>query len=251
MKNVAIISNYAHSLVAFRSHLIEDLIDKGYQVYALAPDYTEEYRNHLNEIGATTTDIYMDRTGYNPIKDIGSLFNLIKIIRKINPDITFSYGIKPVVYGLWASYIAGVEKRYAMVAGLGTLYVEKEAETLKDSVSRTLADLLYRFSLPLADKVFFQNPDDISLFEDKGFVNGGESVLLNGSGVDLGYYHTNHIQKNPITFTLVARLIKEKGVYEFIDSARIIRNKYPTKDIKFILIGDVDSNPNSVERKEI
>lgn len=251
MKKVVIISNYAHSLVAFRSHLIDDLIGKGCQVYTLAPDYTDKYRNHLEDIGASTIDVYMDRTGYNPYRDLRSLMSLLTILKSIRPDITFSYGIKPVVYGLSASYLLGIENRYAMIAGLGTLYIDKENKSMKDSVARVVADSLYRFTLPLADKIFFQNPDDIELFEDKGLVKEGNSILLNGSGVDLDYYESDTITKKPITFTLVARLIKEKGIYEFINAARIIKKKFPARKIRFFLVGDVDSNPNSVERSEI
>lgn len=251
MKTLAIVSNYAHSLVTFRTHLIKDLSEEECRVYALAPDYTEQYREKIKQVGGTPIDYYMDRTGKNPIKDLISLYSLFKAIRKLNPDITFSYGIKPVVYGLWVSRVLGVEHRYAMVAGLGTLYVESKNESFKDSISRGLADFLYRFSLPLADKVFFQNPDDISLFEKKGFLKEGDPVLVNGSGVDLDFYKSESISTKPITFTLVARLIKEKGIYEFVKSARILKNKFTSYDIRFILIGDVDSNPSSVNRSEI
>jgi glycosyltransferase involved in cell wall biosynthesis len=217
----------------------------------LAPDFINDQRKQLRNIGATPVDIYMDRTGQNVFKDLASIYNLIKKLKEIDPDITFSYGIKPVVYGLWASRLAGVEHRYAMVAGLGTLYVERDEGTLKDKLSRKLADYLYGYSLPFADRVFFQNPDDIQLFIENNLISKEKPFLINGSGVDIEHYRSSNYQKDPIRFTLVSRLIKEKGIYEFVEVARKVKQRYPQKTIKFTLLGDVDSNPNSVQIPEL
>jgi glycosyltransferase involved in cell wall biosynthesis len=251
MSKVAIISNNAFSLVNFRTHFIKDLVANDRKVYALAPDFTDYERKHIRIIGAEPVDYFMDRTGQNAFKDVRSLVSLVKTLKKITPDISFSYGIKPVVYGLWASRLANVDKRYAMVAGLGTLYVDRDNETLKEKGRKKLADYLYKFSLPFADKVFFQNPDDIELFTDKNIINPAKACLIKGSGVDIDHYRTNHIQKDPLRFTLVSRLIKEKGIYEFVEAARIIKSQYPQKDIKFILLGGVDANLNSVREAEL
>ncbi len=251
MPKIAIISNSAFSVVNFRANFIKDMVARGCTVYALAPDYTTKERDCLKDIGAIAVDFYMDRTAQNVLKDVRSLGSLVKTLKKIKPDITFSYGIKPVVYGLWAARIIKIEKRYAMVAGLGTLYVDWEQSSLKKRLRQKLADYLYKLSLPFADKVFFQNPDDIELFKRKRIIQDEQPVLLNGSGVDVNHYHSDGLPQHEITFTLVSRLIKEKGVYEFVESARQLRSKYPEKDINFILLGDVDANPNSVQSSEL
>jgi glycosyltransferase involved in cell wall biosynthesis len=251
MPKVAIISNSAFSVVNFRSNFIKDLVSQGCTVYALAPDFTQKERTPLRNIEAVPVDYYMERTGQNPLKDVRSLGSLVKTLKKISPDITFSYGIKPVVYGLWAARIININRRYAMVAGLGTLYADPEGASLKKRASRRVADYLYKFSLPFADKVFFQNPDDIELFEEQGIIQKGQPVLINGSGVDVNHYRADGLPQQDITFTLVSRLIKEKGIYEFVESARRLRSKYPDKNIKFTLLGDVDANPNLVKTSEL
>lgn len=251
MPTIAIISNSAFSLVNFRSHFIKALVDTGSEVFALAPDFTDGFRSQIEKAGATPTDIFIERTGQNIIKDIGAVYSIYKTLRRLKPDITFSYGIKPVIYGLWASRLAKVEKRYAMVAGLGTVYVKRENATLKDNVTKRAANLLYKSGLQFADQVFFQNPDDIRLFVENNVINQDITTLINGSGVDVEYYRSTDAQQDGVTFTLVSRLIKEKGVYEFVESARILKEKYPRKDIDFILLGDVDANPNSVAKSEL
>jgi len=250
-KKIAIISNSAFSLVNFRSHFIRELTNRGYQVFALAPDYIDDFRTQIEEAGAKPVDIFMERTGLNIAKDIGAVYSIYRTIKKLKPEVTFSYGIKPVIYGLWASRLAKVKNQFAMIAGLGTVYVERENASLKEISTKKIANLLYKTSLQFADTVFFQNPDDIQLFVENDMVEGEKTQLINGSGVDTKYYSTSKVQQDPITFTLVSRLIKEKGIYEFVGAARALKAKYPQKDIRFILLGDVDANPNSVQKTEL
>lgn len=252
MPEIAIISNSAFSVVNFRKQLIEDIRARGWETYVLAPDFNEDFRSILAEIGAVTVDIRMSRTGLNPVGDSLTLVNLVKELRNISPDITFSYGIKPVVYGVVASRWAGVPDRYAMVAGLGTLYVENgHTRNVKNKLLRKTADLMYRFSLKSARKVFFHNPDDIRLFETTNIIGPEKSVLINGSGVDTEYYRTDTVQTDPPTFTLASRLIKEKGIIEFVECARRLKEKYPDLPPRFILLGDTDLNPNSIDRNRL
>lgn len=251
MPTITIISNSAFSLVNFRSHFIKDLVNTGCEVFALAPDFTEDFRTPIEKAGATPIDIFMERTGQKVTKDLKAVFSIYKTLKELDPDITFSYGIKPVIYGLWASRLAKVEKRYAMIAGLGTVYVNRENVTLKDKVTKKVANLLYKSAFRFVDQVFFQNPDDIRLFAKKGIVDIDQTTLINGSGVDLEYFSPNYKQQDAFTFTLVSRLIKEKGIYEFVDAARKINEEYPQKNLEFILLGDVDSNPHSVLESEL
>lgn len=249
MNKIAIISNSAFSVVNFRKKLIEDIIDRGWQVYVLAPDFIDKYRGTLQGIGAVPVDIKMSRTGINPFSDILSLFDLINTLKQISPDITFSYGIKPVIYGLIASKRVGIPNRFAMIAGLGLLYVDGEYASLRRKVLKKLADFMYRFSLKYANKVFFQNFGDIDLFVKKNIVSNDKVTKINGSGVDLDEYELSISENSRITFILISRLIKEKGIYEYVEAAKKIKCKYPT--VKFIMLGDRDLNPNSVEKSDL
>ncbi len=251
-QNLAIISNSAFSVVNFRKRLIKDIIAKGWKVTILAPDFNSYFRGILKKIGAVPVDIQMARTGLNPMGDIYSFVKLVRILKSIAPDITFSYGIKPVIHGLTASRMAGIPKRFGMVAGLGTLYVNSDKNpTVKSRFLKSTANLLYKISIKSANKVFFHNPDDIRLFEHKKIIEKGKSVLLNGSGVDIEYYQSDHFQTDPVTFTLVSRLIKEKGIHEFVECARFLKEKYRDRTLRFILLGDTDLNPNSVESDQL
>lgn len=249
MKNIAIISNSAFSVVNFRSRLIKDITTRGWKVHVLAPDFNDKFRNSLEAIGATPIDIRMARTGVNPLGDLGSLYSLTTTLKRISPDVTFSYGIKPVIYGLIASRLASVQNRYAMVAGLGLLYVDQEQVSFRREVLKQMANLMYRFSLRYACKVFFQNFEDIDLFVNKKIVSDKKVIKINGSGVDINEFDLSITESDCVTFILVSRLIREKGIYDFIEAAKRIKMTYP--GTKFILLGDRDLNPKSVKLSEL
>jgi glycosyltransferase involved in cell wall biosynthesis len=249
MIKIAIISNSAFSVVNFRKRLIEDFSARGWKVYVLAPDFNDKFRNALAASGAATVDIKMARTGINPFADLGSLYSLSSVLKHISPSVTFSYGIKPVIYGLIASKIAGISNRYAMVAGLGTMYVDEVKVTFRRSALKRMVNLMYRFSLRYARKVFFQNDDDIQLFVMKNIVPEEKVIKINGSGVDINEFEMCFTDNDPVIFILISRLIKEKGIYEYIEAAREIKRSNP--DTEFILVGDRDLNPGSVDLSEL
>lgn len=249
MIKIAIISNSAFSVVNFRKRLIEDFSARGWKVYVLAPDFNDKFRNALAASGAATVDIKMARTGINPFADLGSLYSLSSVLKHISPSVTFSYGIKPVIYGMIASKIAGISNRFAMVAGLGTMYVDEVKVTFRRSALKRMVNLMYRFSLRYARKVFFQNDDDIQLFVMKNIVSEEKVIKINGSGVDINEFEMCFTDNDPVIFILISRLIKEKGIYEYIEAAREIKRSNP--DTEFILVGDRDLNPGSVDHSEL
>lgn len=249
MKKIAIISNSAFSTVNFRKRLIEDLTANGWTVYVLAPDFNNKYRNILEAAGAIPVDIRMVRTGMNPAGDLRSLYSLATTLKRISPDATFSYGIKPVIYGLIASRIASVSNRYAMIAGLGLLYVDQEPLSRRRKFLKWMANLMYTFSLRYAEKVFFQNFEDIDLFVGKNMIPGNKAVKLNGTGVDIDEFKPAMAERGTVTFILVSRLIKEKGIYDYVEAANRIKKNQP--GVAFILLGDRDENPNSVELSDL
>jgi UDP-N-acetylglucosamine:LPS N-acetylglucosamine transferase len=117
---IVIISHYALSLVNFRLDLIRALIHQGHEVICLAPE--EGYESHLQEIGAGYQRIPLKRTGLNPLKDLHTLFILLRALKELKPNIVLSYTVKPIVYGSIAAHIAGVKHIYAMITGLGDIY---------------------------------------------------------------------------------------------------------------------------------
>jgi len=250
MKSVAIISSQAYSLINFRGALIRDLVDSGVQVFALAPDIDDEMWLALEKIGAKPEQIALSRAGFNPVKDLWDTLSLIKQIKRLRPDVTLTYLIKPVIYGTVAAYFAGVPRRIALIEGLGYVYTASDRQlTWRKIALRYVVSFLYKISLTLADRVIFLNQDDIREFLGARLVAPSKVIHVDGVGVDLNYWEEKPPCLVPITFVMVARILREKGVLEFVEAARTVKAKYPA--LKFVLLGDVDLNPSSLAQAEV
>lgn len=161
-----------------------------------------------------------------------------------------SYAIKPVIYGTVCSFFAGVDHRVAMIEGLGSLFSVHDGKvTFGHWLRRALVTKMYKFSLILAKKIIFLNQDDIDEFNNKNILNKSRATLLGGIGVDLKKWVNGPPVQKPITFTLSARLLREKGVTIFADAARQVKSSHP--DTRFILLGGLDANPSSLSLDEV
>lgn len=247
MQKLAIISTQAFSIVNFRGSLIRELVLNKVCVYALASDYDPDTRRAVTELGATPIDFQMERANLNPVKDLLNCIGLYLILKKLKPDTVLNYFIKPVIYGTVVAKISKVSNIVVLIEGLG--YSFTETLGYKKKILNTLVSILYRFSLKFAKSIVFMNKDDMNLFISEKIVKKNKPVNLNGIGVNLNKWKFKVPLLNPITFIFVARLLKEKGVYEFINAAQIIKNKYPRT--RFIVLGAVDVNPSSITHDEI
>jgi len=183
----------------------------------------------------------------NPIKDLTLLFALRKLMRKIGADYVLGYTIKPVIYGSLAAWIAGVKHRFALITGLGYAFTG-EASGLR-KVLRILIQQLYRFSLSRNRLVFFQNPDDEALFRQLSLLKPAiPSSVVNGSGVDVTEYTVAAMPGTP-SFLLIARLLGDKGVREYVQAAALVKQRYP--EVTFRLVGWIDDNPDAISRAEL
>lgn len=247
---VAIISNKAFSLLNFRGELITDMLKRGTEVFALSPDYDENTRKMVRALGAKPLDISLSRTGMNPVREAVDLIYLVLILRRLKPDITLGYAIKPVIYGTLAAWMAQVPKRFSMIEGLGYVFtLTRDSESFKRKMLRGAVSMLYAGALRHANLVFFLNKDDIDEFLKKRLIPPSKVFLLGGIGVDLDYWKPAPPVTKPVTFLLVARLLREKGVVEYAKAAQIIKQKHP--DARFILIGNLDNNPGALSKSEI
>jgi glycosyltransferase involved in cell wall biosynthesis len=249
-RRILIVGSYPSSLVNFRGALLSTLSEKGFDVDAAAPGLLENPKlcAQLACWKVTPHNIYLDRTGKNPFTDAVCFIKLLFQIRRLNPDILIAYTIKPVIYGLLAASLAGVGRRFALITGLG--YAFGDTSTNGGVLLKGLAGSLYKLSLKTAQHVFFQNPDDKAFFQESKILSSTTpSTIVNGSGVDLEYYSSQPLPRGGINFLLVARLLIDKGVCEYAASAKIIRDKYP--NVKFRLVGYLDSNPSSIKPEEL
>lgn len=245
---IIIFGNSADSIVNFRGDLIRELIDQGHQVLAFAPETSELLKQKINNIGARFVPIYVERTGVNPLKDIKTVVDLIGLLKKEKPDIILSYTIKSVIYGSIAAGLSGIKKIYSMITGLGYAFSDSD-NSLKQKVVYFAVRFLYKQSLRFNRKIFFQNPDDRNLFIQLHLIKDiNQAVLINGSGVNIDRFVPAKLPEK-ISFLLIARLLKDKGVGEYAAAAHIIKRKYP--DIIFKLVGWRYDNPTVISKEKL
>jgi glycosyltransferase involved in cell wall biosynthesis len=244
MKKIAIISPYTRSLINFRGDFIKDLVKLGYKVIALGPD--EGFESKINELGAVYRKYYLQRTGLNPLSELKSIVSLSKILKKIKPDIVFSYAIKPTIYGSIAAVLNNTTKKYSLITGLGYTFT---GETFQHKALQEVLKILFKITFKFNNVVFFQNPDDLNDFKNMNILNNTKVKVINGSGVNIDWYYYTEPVIKPVSFLLIARLIWDKGIKEYIEAAKILKKKYP--EIEFRLLGPIDSNPAAIKLNEI
>ncbi|WP_426416879.1 glycosyltransferase family 4 protein [Aestuariirhabdus sp. LZHN29] len=246
MAKVLVMGGFAESLLNFRGALLQDMVRCGHEVFACAPDEAVGVEEKLCELGVTYIPIKLNRTGINPLGDLRFLIALVLLFRSIKPDLFFGYTIKPVIYGSIAAKISGVPRIYSMITGLGYSFSK---ETWKSRFVGLISGQLYRIAARFNNHIFFQNPDDLSVFVNRRIIAGeNKAVLVNGSGVDTKVFNSTPFPKK-LSFLLIARLIRDKGIYEYAGAARALKKDYPW--INFRLAGWIDDNPHSISKSDL
>ena len=251
MKKFIMISNQAYSLINFRGDLLKLLSSKNFKIYCFAPDYDENLKKEISDIGCIPVDYKLNRSSVNPFTELINCINLYFLIRKIKPEFIFSYSSKPVIYGSLISYFLKIPQTFSLIEGLGYIFTKyNKNNILINYFVKLIVIQLYKFSLKHNKKIFFLNKSDIYEFQTKKLVNIDQTKFLDGIGLDLSYFKYKEpiIQKNFI-FLFVGRLLKEKGVYEFIEAAKKI--KKINNNIKFMVVGNTDKNPGTIPSDEI
>ncbi|WP_180048474.1 MULTISPECIES: glycosyltransferase family 4 protein [unclassified Acinetobacter] len=251
-----IICSYLPSVLNFRGKLLEAIHRQGYEIHIIAPDLISFAAEHekLLELGYFVHEVSMQRTGTNPVADLKTLGSMYTLIKKIKPDYVLSYTIKPVIYGTLAAWLAKVPNRYALITGLGYAFQNVETQG-KRSVFQKLVHGLYQQALSHSHKVFFQNPDDLKLFQDLKILQPNlPTVVVNGSGVNVTDFNVlpfpvNTQNKPKLSFLLIARLLGDKGVREYAEAAKLIKQQHP--DVEFHLVGWIDENPAAIQQSEL
>ncbi len=237
-----LISPKNRTVYNFRGDLIKEIIKKGYEVIVTGPDNTDV--DKITDLGAKFVEISMNKTGTNVFADLKYLSRLYKILKKEKPDITLGYTIKPVVYGAIAAKLAGVKNINSMVTGGGYTFT---AKSFKAKVLGFIVRVLYKIGFSVADNVIFQNADDLIEFCDKKLVKKDKCRIVNGSGVNMvQFLPAKYPEKT--TFFMLSRLLKSKGVAEYLEAARIVKSQY--HDARFCLLGKYETNMQDALSKE-
>lgn len=243
-RKIIIVSRCAWTLFNFRLGLMTALLGKGWRVLGGGAG-GDGYEEKVEKAGIPLVRLPIEIRGMNPASDLGLVWFLWRWYRRERPDVVHHFTIKPVIYGSIAAWLAGVPRIVNTVTGLG--YVFSLPET---SPARRLAEWLYRFALARAHHVCFQNPDDRDLFVGRGLVAAEKTVVMPGSGVDLRRFTPPENGGGGGGFLLVARMLKDKGIYEFVEAARRVRTEHPKA--RFCLLGARDErNPTVIPQADL
>jgi glycosyltransferase involved in cell wall biosynthesis len=250
---IILIGTVASSFYGFRADLIRAMREKQYTVYTFTSEYTDSDLKKIESLGAIPMTYELNRGGLNPLSDIVATYKLSKKIREIKPDLVFSYFSKPVIFGTIAAKLAKVPKIIGMLEGLGYTFTQQpEGLGKKIELIKKVQVLLYKFALPQLDKLIFLNPDDPKDLIDQYAINVRKVEILGGIGLNLKeypYQPVSNIQQ-PINFLFIGRLLKEKGIHDFLNAAKIVKEKYP--ETQFIVLGAIDPhNLGALKQSEL
>jgi glycosyltransferase involved in cell wall biosynthesis len=251
MTKIFIVASDPNSLRNFRGELIEEMVSIGHKVIVVAPNIADKVHVEawLNDIQVGYYNLSLERTGVNPFADIRAFAQLYQLMNKEEPEVFLGYTVKPVIWGLLAAWAAGVKNRHVLITGLGYAFTSN-ARTKKRSFVNFAVKKLYKLALSKAQIVFFQNTDDLQEFRINRLVSAQQNVqVVNGSGVNLQKYAPMGVPSLPVRFLLIARLLGDKGVREFVEAARQLRSQ--GYNAEFRLVGPIDTNPDAISIEEV
>ena len=228
-KKILFLANHFITLYSFRKELIKKLVEDGHDVFLSLPEDNDN--KYFKDLGCKVIVTDIDRRGVNPIKDLKLLSSYKKIMKEVNPDIIFSYTIKPNIYGTLASN--GKYKQVCNITGTGATF-------LKDNLVSKIVKTLYRMSITKCYKVFFQNTGDRDYFIKNKLVKDNYDMLP-GSGCNLDEYKYEDMENSNVTrFMYVGRVMEVKGIDEYLEAAKNIKTKY--SNTEFIIAGWNEEN---------
>jgi glycosyltransferase involved in cell wall biosynthesis len=247
---VFVLASLAASLSNFRGKLLSALSEAGAEVHVAAPDLLSDASTMraLAGLCGHCHDVPLTRTGLNPLQDSASLIAMVRLLRRVQPSHFLGYTIKPVIYGTLAAWMAGVPQRTALITGLGYTF-NADAQGWHSALQRVLR-LMYKAALSRATRVIFQNPDDRALFIRLGLVDQRKTAVVNGSGVPMDEFLQCPLPAlDQCHFLLIARLLRDKGIHEYVAAARSVKSRYP--QAVFHLVGWIDSNPFAISETDL
>jgi glycosyltransferase involved in cell wall biosynthesis len=249
-QRILVLSSYSRSLTNFRLELLKSMVRAGHVVVAAGPEDDPDVKADLSKIGVEFARIPMARASLSPVRDIATFLQIRRLIKKIRPDVVVAYTMKPIVYGGIAARSAEVPRRCFLVTGLGHVFSEASLRTLKGRWIKRLCVWLYRLAMAGAKAVFVYNDADRSDIIENSLVHDVSVIhRVAGSGVDVDHYAFAPAPFEKPVFLMVTRLIKDKGVFEYVEAARRLKQHLPNAE--FQLLGPFDPNPGAISRLQV
>lgn len=244
-KTVVVLSSHTKSLFWYRLDMMQEFLRRGCRVYAFANEPEEEWAEQFAAYGIIYRQIMVNRTGMNPLSDRRTVASIQEKLREVKPDCIFTYHVKTIIYGALAAKRLGITEVYPMIAGVGSVFL---ADSLKKKLIRSGVVALYRLALRKCPAVFFQNEDDEALFRNSRIINYQAVVRLHGSGVNTERFSVSPLPEPPV-FLCISRLIRDKGVYEYLEACRKLKARF--SQARCLLVGPYDSNPSALKPEEL
>ncbi|MGU7769866.1 glycosyltransferase family 4 protein [Burkholderia sp. MR1-5-21] len=239
---IALVANTTWSIYTYRLGLVSMLLENGAEVVVMAPH--DDTVATLESMGCRHLPLRISPKGTNPINDLRTMQQLRLYYEDLRPHLVFHYTIKPNIYGSIAAKLVGVPS-VAVTTGLGHVFT-------KLSPAALIAKVLYRVAFRFPEEVWFLNEDDLRTFKAARLLARPErGRVLYGEGVNLAHFDADPLPKrDTFTFILVARMLWDKGVKEFVNAARILRWRYPYA--RFQLLGPLGvDNPSAIAKADI
>lgn len=251
-KTICLVANTAFTLINFREELMAKLVSLGHRVVAVVPDTCEFLQNKdiAAEFAARGIEFHpcaFSRLGINPFKDIRSVMVSYSIFRKLNPDVVLNYTVKPTIYASCSAWWAGVPVIASNITGVGSVLTSQSG--LKNKMLSWIILILYRFALQRNTVVFFQNPDNRKMFENQGCLEQTPTKILNGSGVNLTHFKRKMPLSTRPRFLFAGRLLVDKGIWEYIKAARLVKKNYP--QAVFSVLGHLDAGKGGFSQSDL
>lgn len=242
---ILVLSVHTPSLFWFRMNMMQTFLENGHSVVAVGSEPEDAWAEKFEAKGIEYRQIPVSRNGMNPLEDLKTQRAMEMLFREIHPDKIFAYQAKAIVYGAVAAKKCGISEFYALVAGLGSIF---RGSGIKNSLVRSVLTVQYKIACNFSRAVLFQNEDDRSEFVNRGIVNREKTRIIHGSGVDIHHFAEMPLPQSP-GFLFVGRLIKDKGVREYLEACRIVKRECP--DALCMLVGPFDSNPSALSAEEL
>lgn len=239
--------NNANFFLTHRLSLARAARDSGYEVHVAAP-HDAGPRQAMEIERFTFHALPMTRRGMNPVQELCTMWKLYCLYRGVRPDIVHHVTIKPVLYGGIVARLARVGATVNAISGLGYVFITKG---LRAALLRAVVKLAYRLALGHRNsRTIFQNSDDMTLFVGSRLIRHDRAVLVRGSGADLGYYEPSPERPGVPMVLFAGRLLKDKGLMEYVEAARRIRER--GVDVRIVVAGAIDAgNPSSIAPHEL
>ena len=242
-KKILFVVNVDWFFISHRLPLAIEALQKGYEVHIACG--LSDKKEYLESLDLIVHPLNLSRSSTRLKSEMKAFSEIYTILKEINPDIAHFVTIKPVLYGGIASRFLNIHKKVFSISGLGFIFIK---QGFKASIGRTVVKTMYSFALKGKNShVIVQNPDD------KAVVNSIVKVpitLIRGSGVDLNQYEYKEENNESVKVSMACRLLKDKGVFEYIEAAKILKQKF--LDVEFELYGDIDiHNPASLTNDDI